>query len=1274
MEDQSLQAFLSRPLTQEDEIHRKIKFCFKKNGVETVRNLVVEIKYEDIDVFFADEFEKVRNSIRKIHHKYCSRYRKLEVESKNKSKRAAKFQPILESDQLVQQDNAAKVPNENFESSNYDRTVYKSDAAQALSTVAEVQAAKPHESDNADSKTGDSPVPSSIEIGVELYRNKFRQTAEAQPLNLPLGESGLKRHLLICGATGSGKTVAARQIIEQAACRGIPSIVVDAQGDLSSLVILPDELSEESLYERASAIQQPCTSSDEDELRQNVREHLEALTSIGKNASTSLRHLKESVVARVFTPGRSRIGLPLAFPKCVDLTAGLDTIDPDNTDDMEELIIQEASNLVSSLSELRKGCSDWYQEILTHLFRHAQNKGMSFDGRSGIKRLIELASKCGEICPDRWESLSKPERNKFIRAITTLDFEKEGKWFEGTSFNVGKLVESVSGKTPINIINLHLLNTPEDKKRVLRHIIVSTLRHGMNNPPLADRPSLLLYIDEVGSGYGEKSIAKPEADSPYKVYDALRQLVKVGRKYGISAVLASQDMVDFQPSIRSQTQSRIIGRLTEAAETRRAVKAIAEGLESTGNVKELVEERLPGLDKPHLIFVGTKGQAFEYRQHKCMTLDLVLTDDEITRWRANCEKELQEQLASAERDLQAGLANEAVKRIDTVLPSAMFFPTEDALKCAKARACVKLGLPSEAESIYKDLRDRDSIDLNYLRPLQVDLADYYEQTGQEQEFVEILESVIEHSEDKPDSFYYDVQLRLAKHKIFTRKELTCARDNLVALKKSGIPKRELFASMWTNVLNLFGRWSKVSGFFIDEPDCKITLYEEGASAGTVIIQKLPIEEDAAEAAKDFTSTLLDRKGLLLVSLTDKKEASERNREKAFKSFGELSVLQEKLADAEKLKAGAREAVEKRDFREAVKLYIEYYENFGITDIKDEIENLERDPVVRSELIGLWIDSLTWRQFEMETATLFCGMGYAAFATKATGDDGVDVRATRDGRKYVIQCKKFHENNLIGKNYMKELHATRMDEEADCAVMVALPGLQSGAKSYAEEHGIEYLEKVDLVKRFCKFYFGQGVVPGEETPVPSSRPGALDHFGPGKTQLDFTLGDSESGRTLPPSGGYSRSDEVGNSFSPIKSNAINEAENDCRSIASDGSNLAHTRILEARIGEEFASNWNRLLEAALRLACEKGLTLRELRRRTSVNLREGNVPNGENGYRFIPEIEMSFQGVSAPIAFRCTYEIAKLIGAEFHVSVQWRNNARAAYPGDEGVFSYLPDNR
>ena len=42
------------------------------------------------------------------------------------------------------------------------------------------------------------------------------------------------------GSTGSGKTVAAKILIEEATLSGIPSVIIDPQGDLARLAMMGD--------------------------------------------------------------------------------------------------------------------------------------------------------------------------------------------------------------------------------------------------------------------------------------------------------------------------------------------------------------------------------------------------------------------------------------------------------------------------------------------------------------------------------------------------------------------------------------------------------------------------------------------------------------------------------------------------------------------------------------------------------------------------------------------------------------------------------------------------------------------------------------------------------------------------------------------------------------------------------------------------------------------------------------------------------------------------
>ena len=52
---------------------------------------------------------------------------------------------------------------------------------------------------------------------------------------LRLEPSSLTKHAIILGATGSGKTVLSKVIVEEAAIHGIPTFAIDPKGDIGNL-------------------------------------------------------------------------------------------------------------------------------------------------------------------------------------------------------------------------------------------------------------------------------------------------------------------------------------------------------------------------------------------------------------------------------------------------------------------------------------------------------------------------------------------------------------------------------------------------------------------------------------------------------------------------------------------------------------------------------------------------------------------------------------------------------------------------------------------------------------------------------------------------------------------------------------------------------------------------------------------------------------------------------------------------------------------------------
>ena len=70
-----------------------------------------------------------------------------------------------------------------------------------------------------------------------MYLGNRRDTGE--PIDIK--PMVLARHAAMLGSTGSGKTVMAKALIEEAALAGIPSLIIDPQGDLARLALGIDE-------------------------------------------------------------------------------------------------------------------------------------------------------------------------------------------------------------------------------------------------------------------------------------------------------------------------------------------------------------------------------------------------------------------------------------------------------------------------------------------------------------------------------------------------------------------------------------------------------------------------------------------------------------------------------------------------------------------------------------------------------------------------------------------------------------------------------------------------------------------------------------------------------------------------------------------------------------------------------------------------------------------------------------------------------------------------
>lgn len=102
------------------------------------------------------------------------------------------------------------------------------------------------------------------------------------------------------------------------------------------------------------------------------------------------------------------------------------------------------------------------------------------------------------------------------------------------------------------------------------------------------------------------------------------------------------------------------------------------------------------------------------------------------------------------------------------------------------------------------------------------------------------------------------------------------------------------------------------------------------------------------------------------------------------------------------------------------------------------------------------------QFEIWCANVLKLSGWDAKVTKASGDQGADIIATKAGVKLAIQCK--HYNGSVGNKAVQEINAAKLYYNAHYAIVVAKEkNYTKGAKDLASIVSVKLLSADDIYR-------------------------------------------------------------------------------------------------------------------------------------------------------------------------------------------------------------------
>ena len=333
-----------------------------------------------------------------------------------------------------------------------------------------------------------------------------------------LGVEALLRHMACLGASGSGKTVFCKVVVEEAIRKGVPVIALDPQGDLASFA-LPTEHGQAERKGVPPAV---------------VRDYCNKVEPV------------------VYTPGTTA-GIQLSANPFRPITAtGVEAV-------RQRALI--AKSIAALIGESGKQDTE---AVLEEALRMLDEVPACRDrgGFTGLAYAVEVAA------DHLSQFASMPKLAKIARLLMAQTVGARNLLMAGSPIDIGSMFEQRDGRTRLSVIYLNGLATQEDKNFFVSVFTQELYRWMLDNP--SEDLQGLLYMDEVAP------FLPPVKQTACK--DILKLVFKQARKYGIGCLIATQNPGDIDYTALAQFGTWGLGRLIARQDRDKvegAIKALA---------------------------------------------------------------------------------------------------------------------------------------------------------------------------------------------------------------------------------------------------------------------------------------------------------------------------------------------------------------------------------------------------------------------------------------------------------------------------------------------------------------------------------------------------------------------------------------------------------------------------------------------------------------------------------------------------------------------------
>jgi hypothetical protein len=332
------------------------------------------------------------------------------------------------------------------------------------------------------------------------------------PTPLTLAPQELTYHAAFLGGSGSGKTTAALNLIEQLLLRGVPAVLVDRKGDL-------------------------CRYADPAAWKEDAE----------PARAERRRALRDRLDVALFTPGASA-GRPLALPIVPTDLGQLPEAE------REQLTGFAAAALAGMMGYKPKG-PDPKLAILSkaiELLATQPGRDVTVDG---LRRLVEDRDEALLLAVDGFDNKHYKKLGEDLHALAIHRRPLLAAAAEPLDFDVllGRGPNARPGKTRLSIVNTQFLGDPTAVEFWMAQLLLALDRWRAKNP--SKELQAVFLFDEADNYL--PAVRQPATKGP------MESLLKRARSAGIGLFLATQSPGDLDYKCRDQIRTWLIGRVKE---------------------------------------------------------------------------------------------------------------------------------------------------------------------------------------------------------------------------------------------------------------------------------------------------------------------------------------------------------------------------------------------------------------------------------------------------------------------------------------------------------------------------------------------------------------------------------------------------------------------------------------------------------------------------------------------------------------------------------------